>query len=188
MCRLPLARPQLGTWPVTQARAPTGNETSDLLDLACRMALIPLSHTSQGTFKIFLMRGCPLKYWRSWGRKTHLVSTHTKEPYPYCPTLCSPGLGHTPPLALEKLAGMLIPSSDLVFSPRGLCSWYCPRYHCISFALRHGTHQTWQHSHWCACPVTASPTWLWVPRGQGNWVCFICIQRLGPSGLSVSIC
>ena len=40
--RLPLAQPQLGTWPATQACALTGNRTGDLL------VINPLSHTSQG--------------------------------------------------------------------------------------------------------------------------------------------
>ena len=44
--RLPLARPQMGTWPATQACALTGNRTSDLL--VHRPALNPLRHTSQG--------------------------------------------------------------------------------------------------------------------------------------------
>ena len=43
--RLPLARPQPETWPVTQACALTGNQTSDLSVL--RPVLNPLSHTSQ---------------------------------------------------------------------------------------------------------------------------------------------
>ena len=43
---LPLTCPQLGTWPATQACALTGNRTSDLS--VCRLALNPLSHTSQG--------------------------------------------------------------------------------------------------------------------------------------------
>ena len=42
----PLEHPQLGTWPTTQACALTGNRTSD--PLVCRLALNPLSHTSQG--------------------------------------------------------------------------------------------------------------------------------------------
>ena len=42
-----LVRPLLGTWPATQARALTGNGTSD--PLFFRPALNPLSHTSQGT-------------------------------------------------------------------------------------------------------------------------------------------
>ena len=41
-----LMLPQLGTWPATQACAPTGNQTGDLL--VRRLALNPLSHTSQG--------------------------------------------------------------------------------------------------------------------------------------------
>ena len=43
---LSLACPQLGTWPATQACALTGNPTSD--PLVCRIALNPLSYTSQG--------------------------------------------------------------------------------------------------------------------------------------------
>ena len=45
---LPLERSLLGTWPSTQARALTGNQTTS--PLVCRLALNPLSHTSQGTF------------------------------------------------------------------------------------------------------------------------------------------
>ena len=43
---LPLACPQLGTWPATQACALTGNQTSDLL--VHKPVLNPLSYTSQG--------------------------------------------------------------------------------------------------------------------------------------------
>ena len=43
---LPLTRPLLGTWPATQACALTGNGTGNPLVL--RLALKPLSHTSQG--------------------------------------------------------------------------------------------------------------------------------------------
>ena len=39
--------PPTGTWPVTQACALTGNQTSDIL--VCRTMLNPLSHTSQGS-------------------------------------------------------------------------------------------------------------------------------------------
>ena len=50
--QLPVAHPQLGTLPATQARAMTGNWTSDFS--VCRLALNPLSYTSQGSknFKI----------------------------------------------------------------------------------------------------------------------------------------
>ena len=41
-----LASPQLGTWPTTQACALTGIRTGDLS--VCRLALNPLSRTSQG--------------------------------------------------------------------------------------------------------------------------------------------
>ena len=43
---LPLTWPRLGTWPATQARALTGNQSSD--PLVRRPVLSPLSHTSQG--------------------------------------------------------------------------------------------------------------------------------------------
>ena len=43
---LPLAYPQPGAWPTTQACALTGNKTSDLL--VCRSVLNALSHTIQG--------------------------------------------------------------------------------------------------------------------------------------------
>ena len=38
--------PSLGTWPTAQARALTGNQTSD--PLVCRLELSPLSRTGQG--------------------------------------------------------------------------------------------------------------------------------------------
>ena len=41
---LPLMHPLLGTWPVTQACAPTGTQTSDLV---LRLSLIPLSYTAR---------------------------------------------------------------------------------------------------------------------------------------------
>ena len=41
-----LVCPSLGTWPATQARAPSGNRIGD--PLVHRLALNPLSHTSQG--------------------------------------------------------------------------------------------------------------------------------------------
>ena len=44
--QLPLAHPQLRTWPSTQACALTGNRTCNLS--VCRPALSPLSHTVQG--------------------------------------------------------------------------------------------------------------------------------------------
>ena len=50
--QLPLTRPQLGTWPTTQACALTGNQTGDLL--VHRLALNPLSHISLGTFGILI--------------------------------------------------------------------------------------------------------------------------------------
>ena len=50
---LPLTCPQLGTWPLTQACALTGNRTGDLW--VCRPALNPLSHTSQGKIISFYL-------------------------------------------------------------------------------------------------------------------------------------
>ena len=44
---LPLVCPLLGTWSATQACALTGNRISNLL--VCRMAINPLSYTSQAT-------------------------------------------------------------------------------------------------------------------------------------------
>ena len=43
---LPLAHPQLGTWPITQVCALTRTRTNDLS--ICRPALSPLNHTSWG--------------------------------------------------------------------------------------------------------------------------------------------
>ena len=43
---LPLTRPLLGTWPINQAGALTGNRTSD--PLVCRLVLNALSYNSQG--------------------------------------------------------------------------------------------------------------------------------------------
>ena len=48
---LPLTRPLLGTRPAAQACALTRNGTSD--PLVHRPALSPLSHTSQGVYKLF---------------------------------------------------------------------------------------------------------------------------------------
>ena len=49
--QLPLARPQLGTWPTTQACALTENQTGDLS--MSRSALNPLSHASRGRKNYF---------------------------------------------------------------------------------------------------------------------------------------
>ena len=49
---LPLAHPQLGTWPATQPNALTGNQTGDPLVL--RLALNPPHHTSQGYRDFYL--------------------------------------------------------------------------------------------------------------------------------------
>ena len=52
---LPLTCPQLGTWPAAQEYALTGNPTRD--PLVHRLALNPLSHTSQGSSQ-FLPQVC----------------------------------------------------------------------------------------------------------------------------------
>ena len=49
---LPLAPPQMETWPTTQTSDLTGNQTGDLS--VCRPLLSPLSHTSQGFIGWFL--------------------------------------------------------------------------------------------------------------------------------------
>ena len=49
---LPLALPLLGTWPTTQACAPTQIQTGD--PFVCRPALNALSHTSWGNKVYFL--------------------------------------------------------------------------------------------------------------------------------------
>ena len=49
---LPLARPQLGTWPTAQACTLTGNQPSN--PLVCRPLLNPLSHPSQGDTLFFI--------------------------------------------------------------------------------------------------------------------------------------
>ena len=51
---LPLAHPQLGTWPATKACTLAGNRTGD--PLVSRLALNPLSHTSQCSRKVFIKR------------------------------------------------------------------------------------------------------------------------------------
>ena len=53
---VPLARPQLGTWPTAEACALTGNQTGDPLDHG--PALSPLSHTSQGLCPFFTWIVC----------------------------------------------------------------------------------------------------------------------------------
>ena len=48
---LPLARPQMGTWPATQACALTGDPTGDLS--VHRLVFNPLSRTSQGDERFY---------------------------------------------------------------------------------------------------------------------------------------
>ena len=60
---LSLTHPQLGTWPATQACAPTRNETCDLP--VCRPEPNPLSHTSQGgtIFYLFIYFLIKKNFW-----------------------------------------------------------------------------------------------------------------------------
>ena len=59
---LPLMCLQLGTWPVTQAYALTGNRTGNPLVL--RPALNPLSYTSQGNATLFYCSNCfSVRFW-----------------------------------------------------------------------------------------------------------------------------
>ena len=53
--QLPIARPQQGTWPATQACAATGNQTSDLL--LCRVDTQPTEphQSGQFCFNLFLI-------------------------------------------------------------------------------------------------------------------------------------
>ena len=62
--QLPLAQPKLGTWPITQARALTGSQTSNLW--ICRSALNSLLHTSQGIPPTFCNNN------NNWGRKVNV--------------------------------------------------------------------------------------------------------------------
>ena len=58
--QLPLAHPQPGAWPTTQACALTGNQTSN--PSVSRQALNPLSHTSQGSLATFKMLSLSLTF------------------------------------------------------------------------------------------------------------------------------
>ena len=66
MDRLLLPHSQLGTWPATQACAPTGNRTGSNL-LVCRPVLNPLSHTSQGKRDISF--SADSSFWEEGGRR-----------------------------------------------------------------------------------------------------------------------
>ena len=78
---LPLACLLLGTWPATQACALTGNGIRDLLDH--RLALNPVSHTSQGSY-LKSLGMCALQNFELFGLKAieciyHIVSS-TQQP------------------------------------------------------------------------------------------------------------
>ena len=68
---LPLTHPQLGSWPTTQACALSGNQTSDLL--VCRLALNPLSHTSQGCTLVLIQQSYTTKVGNFLKEKLKLV-------------------------------------------------------------------------------------------------------------------
>ena len=74
---LPLARPLLGTWPATQACALTGNRTCS--PSVCRLALNPLSHTSQGSasFSKSFVNFCSLGQLTSINSSLKLLITHS---------------------------------------------------------------------------------------------------------------
>ena len=72
---LPLIHLQLGTWPVTQACALTGNQTSD--PSVRRPVLNPLCHISQGSHLIFF-----LKSNQQVNLNQHFVSTNKIATYP----------------------------------------------------------------------------------------------------------
>ena len=84
---MPLTRPLLGTWPATQAYALTGNQTSNPLVL--RLALNPLSHTSQGCYVSILLlqqitinlvayNNTDLSFYNFIGQKFHMGLTGLK--------------------------------------------------------------------------------------------------------------
>ena len=80
---LPLTHPLLRTWPATQACALTGNRTGD--SSLCRVALNPLSHTSQGKSQrselCTLTQSCQsLPKSVSLSEHPHQRSAHKKEP------------------------------------------------------------------------------------------------------------
>ena len=91
---LPLACPQLGTWPATQACALTGNQTGD--PLVHRPVLNPLSHTSQGyvatldflVTKVYLLT-------------SHYESCHLPNPHPHAHT------SHPPTIVRSSFCGVL---------------------------------------------------------------------------------
>ena len=90
--RLPLAHPQPGTWPVTQAHALTGNLASDLS--VGGTTLNPLKHTSQGLYAGFILetflKEQPGKMQRALDRKLEILGPRPGS------TANSPGTLHKP--------------------------------------------------------------------------------------------
>ena len=78
---LTLAHPQLGTQPTTQACALPGNRTSN--PVVCRLALNPLSHTSQGLVVIFAVvvqgEACLLRFHLDWKSSIPSLSVFNHE-------------------------------------------------------------------------------------------------------------
>ena len=81
-----LVCPPLGTWPATQACAPTGNQTGD--PMVHRLALNPLSHTSQGEERILkasreketvTYKGVPIRLSADFSKETFQVRRGWKE-------------------------------------------------------------------------------------------------------------
>ena len=101
---LPLVRPQLGTWPTTQACALTGNRTGDIS--VCRPALNPLRHTSQGgSFLLFFFpppdsRSEKCTNWPLSNPKLHSV---VSEKDSRCPLLGTESTAGAVPLHLHYL-------------------------------------------------------------------------------------
>ena len=62
---LPLMHLLLGTWSATQARALTGNQTGD--PLVHRLALNPLSHTSEVLIAFNRKSPAEAAWWGRWG-------------------------------------------------------------------------------------------------------------------------
>ena len=90
--RLLLSCPQLGTWPTTQACAPTGNWTGDP-SFHRLVVLNPLSHTHQGDKNYFLnaksLGRCGLVHWASFckpeGHPSPILRQGTRLGCRFCP-------------------------------------------------------------------------------------------------------
>ena len=90
---LPLSHTLLGTWPATQACGLTGNWTSN--PLVCKLALNPLSHTSQGSVYILdtMVRSSSFLTWIQ-QQASQLDSSTSIQPPPICLPSAAWGLKH----------------------------------------------------------------------------------------------